>query len=276
MSEKIEKVLVDPATAAAWLKKVPEHQRNVRAAVAALYAKDMSEGTWLCSQAHSPLAFNERGEMIQGQHRLRGVALSGTSQWFYVVRGVTDAVTATLDNGIKRSGGDVLTLAGYLNGSQIATIAGTYHWYLNDFAGDSGKMLTSAELLDFVAAHNGMLQEARQVGNRARRAFRGSESAIATASFAVALTTGDPFAPAPFDEVLVTGVATTHGHPAALLRQRLERMDRDKSGNRGRSIRTDTVRLYLFAWNLYTKGETRQTLAVPKTTPKILRKESLT
>jgi hypothetical protein len=65
---------VTPELAARWLKN-NFRNRSVREDVVSAYARDMANGRWVYT--HQGIAFNDRDELIDGQHRLHAVILSG-------------------------------------------------------------------------------------------------------------------------------------------------------------------------------------------------------
>lgn len=75
--------------------------RSISQKTVALYAREMINGTW----AESPegICFNQRGELIDGQHRLLAVIQSKQPQRMLVITGCPDEATPHLDSGRKRS-----------------------------------------------------------------------------------------------------------------------------------------------------------------------------
>jgi hypothetical protein len=63
------------------------------------YAAMMSRGAWLCYPA---IEFNEKGEMINGQHRCEAIILCGLTVPIHVVRGVSNKAQRAMDIGLKR------------------------------------------------------------------------------------------------------------------------------------------------------------------------------
>lgn len=267
MTENRKKVRVTPRMAATWLRQVPERQRNVRQAQVTQWAREMAEGRWVYTLAGTPLAFNTRSEMIQGQHRLHAVIRSKTTQYFDVVFDVPDEVVFNLDIGIKRSPGDILTMAGFKNATNVSTLIGNYHWYEADFQG-SPNALTPTEMRLFAEKHDALLQDAVQSGRRARNDEpRLNLAGLSAAMFAIRLHGADDALIKPFEHILATGISPIENHPAARLRKKLARMgDRDRSGNVHRVLSRDTICLFLVAWNRYLEGDTRN-FNLPKEIP---------
>jgi hypothetical protein len=75
--------------------------RNVSPMTLARYAATMRNGDWQMSP--EPLVFAPSGRLLNGQHRLRSVLASGTTQPFLCVFAVPENVFAVLDRGKPRT-----------------------------------------------------------------------------------------------------------------------------------------------------------------------------
>lgn len=107
-------LLVTPAMAGEWLKHVRE-QRKYRKTTGAAYARDMRKGHWLTT--HQGIAFDVERRLIDGQHRLHAIVLTGKTvpmlvSWGLRVKIEGRKVTTmdTLDRGLPRSVPDQLKL----------------------------------------------------------------------------------------------------------------------------------------------------------------------
>jgi hypothetical protein len=67
-----------------------------------------------------PIIFSEEGRLIDGQHRLQAIIKSGVSISALVTRGVKDKSFDTIDMGMKRTIGQVLTMSGVKNANNVA------------------------------------------------------------------------------------------------------------------------------------------------------------
>ena len=119
---------VDPATATKW------HENNVRKRrisddMVIAYARDMVNGVWIAT--HQGIAFNDRDELIDGQHRLNAIVMSGRTVRTMVTFGLPSVIKGAemttmdaVDRGRTRSVADQLTIQhGMKNGSITAAIA---------------------------------------------------------------------------------------------------------------------------------------------------------
>ncbi len=121
----LREVLVTPEMAAGWLETIDSNRRISRKIVSD-YATCMSDGRWM--QTAETIKFNGDGTLIDGQHRLRAVVKSDTSQLFVIAEGLDKAVFAFCDTGKKRSLGDLLTISGVEKFQPILAGVTTY-WY---------------------------------------------------------------------------------------------------------------------------------------------------
>ena len=85
--------------------------RKLRPTVVKRYEEEMRQNSWtLTSDA---IAFDEDGNLIQGQHRLNAVVKTGLAQVFWVARNMPNDSRQNLDSGSKRELHDRLTIAGH-------------------------------------------------------------------------------------------------------------------------------------------------------------------
>ena len=82
---KTEKVLVTPHHAEKWINNM-RRNRPVSDRVVNQYARDMERGNWLLT--HQGIAIDEDGQLIDGQHRLWAIVLTGKSVWMTVTTGL--------------------------------------------------------------------------------------------------------------------------------------------------------------------------------------------
>jgi hypothetical protein len=105
-------VLVTPELAADWLKNNRKN-RKLKAATLEAYTMDMRNGAWMTT--HQCVAFDEDGNLIDGQHRLHGVVQSKTAVLMVVSTGWPAAsgkrkTMDAVDRGVQRSLADQLHL----------------------------------------------------------------------------------------------------------------------------------------------------------------------
>jgi hypothetical protein len=164
---------ITPAMATSYLEKNVSN-RVVRKGTVAADARDMKLGNWV--PTHQGIGFNDRGELIDGQHRLCAIVSSGVTIRTLVTRGIPaesgemrtmDAV----DRGAVRSVADQLQLQhGYRNAAQVAgcgsTIAGLI---LQKWIG----RITVPQMLKVLEIYGRHIEPIIQVTNRSKiKVFR--------------------------------------------------------------------------------------------------------
>lgn len=99
---------ITPEIAAAYLEHNMKN-RSLSSSTVNAYAADMRAGNWQLNG--EAIKFNKRGELIDGQHRLMAVVLSGVTISMVVIRDIDEDVNV-MDYGRKRSITDILRIGG--------------------------------------------------------------------------------------------------------------------------------------------------------------------
>ncbi len=99
MAIRFELVNVTPAMAANWLMK-NEGNRKLREQHSASLARAMDQGKYKLT--HQAAALTKKGRLIDGQHRMRAIVLSGKTVPMFIAYDVPDDVFAVLDSGMPR------------------------------------------------------------------------------------------------------------------------------------------------------------------------------
>jgi hypothetical protein len=91
-------VLVTQEQALYWLKYHNPRNRNIYLSIVSRYIYDLITGNW--DITFEPIVFDDKGNLMDGQHRLWAIALSGIPATFQVVTGIPSTLTlpaGTLD-----------------------------------------------------------------------------------------------------------------------------------------------------------------------------------
>jgi hypothetical protein len=99
--------LISPETAKLMLFE-PAKNRSLKHGMIARFVHDMLQGKWRVT--HQGIAFNTKGQLIDGQNRLHAVIKSNVAVWMLVVRGCEDSSMLSLDSGTVRSMPDQMRL----------------------------------------------------------------------------------------------------------------------------------------------------------------------
>lgn len=95
---------ITPKIAAEYLLRNLLNNRNLRPTYVSALASAMARGEW--QQNHQGIAFNSKGQLVDGQHRLSAIIQSGISVYMLVTRGLGMEAFPTLDMGAKRTMAD--------------------------------------------------------------------------------------------------------------------------------------------------------------------------
>ncbi len=150
-------VSVTPATATKWLDKNTANRHASDGAIKYL-ADEMTNGRF--GLGPDAIAFNTKGELINGQHRLFAVVASGVTCQFLVMEDVDDAMKERLDLGRARSIPDMLKMIYGVDRARLITGAVRL---MDDFVDDRrmklsvGHALTQIERYD--AAFKWLVEE---------------------------------------------------------------------------------------------------------------------
>jgi hypothetical protein len=167
---KTELRLVTPDVATEMLKRNGGNRPlNVRHSKK--LAADMTAGRWLFDG--SPISFNTKGQLINGQHRLEGIKLSGTSQYFLILHGLDSESFKVMDTGRNRSAADVLNIEGMELNSQMIVAALRMLMYYKDFQcfESREKIYTNSEILEFAKENEKQIKESFEFMAKFKRPF---------------------------------------------------------------------------------------------------------
>jgi len=176
-----EFVLVTPEIAELWLAQSEFRNRSINEKNVAAQTRDMANGRW--EDTGETVKFDHRGNLVDGQHRLKAIIRSGISAELLVVRSLSDAAVAVIDAGQKRTPAHRLEMQGV---SYATTVAGATKIIAAIDAGRPGAMATSwmtpAEGLAATAALPGI----EDAAGYARRCRRGAVVSVLTPAEATA------------------------------------------------------------------------------------------
>lgn len=237
-------VMVDQTIALRWLEKNTKN-RSVRQSAIARYRNDMESGRWV--MAGDPIRFDVDGNLIDGQHRLIALSeLENVTLPFSVVRGLPREASGVMDQGVKRTPGDQLTMVGVKNGSSVAASVKQFiAWREGMLFRDTKVMgaITSPQIEAWV--HDHPHDVARLLSLMHLTKQNDAPPSIAGAA-ALAFARIDAQASLDFFTLLARG-AGTEGHPIVTLDKTLQRWRREnrKFPNR------DYLALFILAWNAW-------------------------
>lgn len=144
---------ITPEMAKDWLENCNDkHNRSISLQAAARYAHDMRNGRWHLT--HQGLAFDEKGILIDGQHRLAAIVMYGAPVDMMVTYGVEreDGEILNIDGGKARTQSDRIIMAGHdKTFAQLIPTAKAFIMYGNNYGEIRGGMyVTDGVLARFI------------------------------------------------------------------------------------------------------------------------------
>lgn len=115
-------------------------------------AKEMLRGKWKLNG--DTICLNDE-RLIDGQHRLSAVALSGVTIQAFVIYGLSSDVFDTKDVGKKRSAGDTLGVIGEANASRMAAALVMVDKYMTSRA-DKSVVYSNTEIKELLQKYSGL------------------------------------------------------------------------------------------------------------------------
>ncbi len=123
--------MVTPELAEKILQSNHENQRTLKQHVVDSYTRAMKAGLWTAGNGET-IKFSEKGDLIDGQHRLTAVIKSGTSVPMMVMTGIKEKFLTCIDNGAPRNLGDALKVTGRIrhriNTHSLAAFLRQFHY----------------------------------------------------------------------------------------------------------------------------------------------------
>jgi hypothetical protein len=239
-----------------WLLRVPEYQRNQKPRSLKDFEADMKEGYWIPGVA--VIAFNDKGELINGQHVLVALVTSGVEKILcnVIINRWPDAYLG-YDLGIPRRLADNLkgqTAHPEEAGRALHVIClwdrGTYDasdgkGYIN--AREGSVNLHGRRGRELLAAHPGLEQH---LFPNPFRSNKGTRSVAAMHAASYRLHQIDYEKAMKFFEQFREGIGLSKGDPVLALRQKFMNMEKDQRWRSG-----PTLAHILAAWNAFVSGE---------------------
>lgn len=243
-------VEITPAKAEMLLAAMPA-QRAMHRTNLEYFRRLLRAGQFVTT--HQGIAFNTRGDLIDGQHRLTACVETGISIVVQATFNLPDDLFASLDRGKTRSLGDDLTVRSHTNGGTEASILQAAIRVLRNleqgrapWQSGTGTAPSLAEAEDILARHPHLLETARFAMTHRKPGLPGS----ALAAFYALFRNIDPVMADGLMIQIVKGENLREGDPAYAFRVFTERFDSTRRHAHRAAAMTALVR----AWNAFYEG----------------------
>lgn len=184
---KVEHVVITPDVAKQMLNRSrAQNVRKLKSSHVAYLAADMRNGRWYNNG--ETIKLDDRGNVLDGQHRLHAVIASDTSIKALVVtvptNGHAEHIAGSIDVGMRRTPSQILSAGGVPNPNNVAAALQVVYrqsigapWYGPPSAIDtergagSSHRLRAHLVMDFYRQHPGILDAVRDMDSLSGRAF---------------------------------------------------------------------------------------------------------
>lgn len=227
-------------------------ERNVRnrplkSQSLAFLCRELREGRW--RQNGDTIRIDADGNLIDGQHRLEAVRLTGISITTLLVTDLEPDVFDTIDSGARRSAGDTLAVAGEKNGRNLAAALVLVDELLtSDTPFGRSVKVSNAEILLMLDKYTGVRDSISW--GKALSPRLAVPPSLSTALHYV-LSLHDRVKAERFFQSIQTGELLQANDPEYLLRERLL----DNSTAKGKMSRRYMAALFIKAWNASLRGQ---------------------
>lgn len=151
MAMETKVMVVTPEIAQEWLTHNMACNRPVLKDTVHSYARQMRNGNW--NLTHQGIAFDEAGELIDGQHRLRAIVEANIPVTINVTTGVhrVQGEAFTIDMGRKRTYANMVQMSGMVD--PVYRGVGAYVSAYIRYKLPGGRKADPAEIIDYIDRH---------------------------------------------------------------------------------------------------------------------------
>jgi len=229
-----------------WLAQ-NTHNRNLRDKAVMAYARDMESGNW--AENGESIKFAKDGTLLDGQHRLQAIALSGVTVKMLVVTGLENRTQETMDDGRKRTLSDALHLRGETNSVILGSLLRrALMWEMGQYRNTGAYTPTNTECLAYLHRHPDVRASASCAASL-RKPSKLPASVLGLTHWLFSRIDADD-ADWFFDR-LGTGAGLEQYHPVWTLRKRAAEI----ADGSGRVPEDMLLAFVVKAWNAYRDGD---------------------
>lgn len=255
-----QKMKVTPEMAADWLEnRNAQAQRRLSEHIASKYAKIMAAGRWPLT--HQAIGFDYDGWLIDGQHRLRAVVISGVAIEMWVIPDCDPATFSVLDNGHKRQAGQLIKHPGAKTIAAAARILAVVAEHTQAATNTQGGVYDGSLPTDLIVETAGRWPELATYAMPVDACYRNAKinKPMHLAILAMAARTKYAERIGSWLDGIEHGAALEGGDPRLLLRNRYIK---DAPLLNGGSSRNLSYNLIVKAWNAHARHQTLGVLKI--------------
>jgi hypothetical protein len=247
---------VTPETASTWLETMTLN-RPVSDLHVTRLAAAMERGEW--SITGEAIKFASNGKLLDGQHRLWAVVMSGVTIQTYVIRGLDEDARDRMDANLPRTATHNLAMHGFTYTNRLAGMISlllSYEKYGHfDALSGSTRRPSKVEILAVAKARPELVDHLRLTSGKGLR-LRGLSQSLLGALHAI-FSEIDPADTEAFFTLLASGAGMEADNPIFQLRKRLAD---NAQASRKMALR-EVAALIIKAWNAYREGRSIRLLS---------------
>lgn len=236
---------VTPADAQRFLQEQPRN-RVLNETRSRRLSEVVTAGLW--AQNGETTVFDEKGLLMDGQHRMRACVLANKPIVTYCVFNIPRRFFATFDDGAKRTGNDALVIAGHKYTKLSSGIARYLHLYEAGRLSEAGGVATNKTQVDIVKHNTDIPDVAAKV-----TLMKGLKDVckLGDIGFVYLLAARiDKDKADEFVSKLASGAGLRNDDPVLLLRNRFISL----RGEKGRITSSAKLALIVKAWTMHREG----------------------
>lgn len=251
---------ITPDIAADWLEHRNKGNRHISTAIVKQYADAMREGRWMIT--HQGIAFDENGNLLDGQHRLWGSVEAGVPFQAMVTVGVPRETFAVLDTGRRRQASQLIDGKHRTMVASAARILAYYDGTIGPDVQLQGGIVPNKIDNDIIVQTVGRWTELAEWAPAVNVAYRSARILQSSHLAVIAQAARTPYGEliSSWFDGINTGAGLAADDPRLVLRNRFIR-GADITG--GGSIRmARSYQLIVKAWNAHALGKPVRTLKI--------------
>lgn len=248
---KIEKRLITPDTAKTMLKK-NSCNRPLRKSNLHYLSDEIKSGNWMLTG--DPIKFSTKGILLDGQHRLNAIIMSGKSVETFVATDCDEKIFTVIDTGASRSASDVFVINGVPNSLEVGAVSRLIIKYKKGYFNKADthikKKLSNESLLAFYKRNKTRIGEALETARYVKTFLPNVSKSIIGGLYFI-FSEIDEKKAEQFFESLSNGIDLEKDDPILLLRDKMIK-EREWSNNSGFNT-VGNLALSFTAWNHFRK-----------------------
>jgi hypothetical protein len=237
---------ITPAIAEMWLAR-NMHNRNLRERYVDILAGAIRDGAWQVNG--DAIKFDKDNVLLDGQHRLAAVVKADKPIRAFVVWNLDRSAQATLDQHLRRSLADILSLEGVDRARELASAANWLWKYSNGKMVDRRYNLRADQIKQMIESHPGLMESVK-VGKELSKTGLRVPPSLASALHYV-MDEVDTLMAQLFWDQLITGLELKEADSVYVLRRALE-----KNAMANRRVQGYVLAAWVIkAWNATRQGK---------------------